>query len=166
MPARYLSTRFVLSIVVLNAEYLVSAMYCGSSRVVMLTWPRLQVMGEPAPGQPGHLLERPWFLEQVRGAWHDLQARLAPQLLDRLAVELDDHSVTCPDDQQGRLAYRAQVLAGEVGAATAGDDRRHRAGPPRGRDKRGGGARAGAQQPDPPAGRGPGSHHPVRPGRP
>src|SRR6201986_5452678 len=33
-----------------------------------LTGPRLQVLGEPALGQPGDLLQRPRFLEPVRRA--------------------------------------------------------------------------------------------------
>src|SRR5262249_51825664 len=107
-----------------------------------------QVTGEPVQGQPGDLLQRARLLEQVRGARNDLQPGLATQLLHGGAVELDDCRVELPDDEQGRLADRAQAAAGEVGAAAAGDDRGHRAGPGRGRDQRRRGAGARAEQPD------------------
>jgi len=81
------------------------------------------VADEPVPGQPGYLLKGAWSGEKVRGARDDLQACLARQLAQRFPVELDDHGVQCPDDQQGRLADRPQVRACEVGAATTRDDR-------------------------------------------
>src|SRR5258708_4450629 len=155
-----LRTRLVLSTAVLNEDP-VSAICRGSSWAAILTGPRLQVTGEPVPGQPGDLLKRPWFLDQGGGTWIDLQPRLPAQLLHRLAVELDDHRVESPDDEQGRLGYRAQVLAGEVGAAAAGDDRRHRAGPLGGRDQRRRGAGAGAEEPDRQARGGPVGGQPV-----
>jgi ABC-2 type transporter len=119
------------------------------------------VAGEPVPGQPGYLFKGAWFGEEVRGARDDLQACLARQLAQCFPVELDDHGVPCPGDQQGRLVDRPQVRACEVGAATAGDDRCYRAGPLGGRHQRGRGARAGAEQPDRQASRGPVVQHPV-----
>src|SRR5258708_1183678 len=162
--AMSLRTRVVLATAVLNGGP-VSAICRGSSGAAILTGPRLQVTGEPVPGQPGDLLKRPWFLEQVRGTWNDLQPRLTAQLLHRLAVELDDHRVESPDDEQGRLGYRAQVLAGEGGAAAAGDDRRHRAGPPGRRDNRRPGAGAAAEAPDRHARGGAGRNLKGRPGK-
>src|SRR5258707_9085038 len=155
-----LRTRLVLSTAVLNEDP-VSAICRGSSWAAILTAPRFQVTGEPVPGQPGALLERAWFFEQVRGIWNDLQPRLTAQLLHRLVVELDDHRVEFPDDEQGRLGYRAQVLAGEVWAAAAGDDCRHRAGPRGGCDKSRRGAGAGAEEPGRQARGGPVGGQPV-----
>jgi hypothetical protein len=107
------------------------------------------VPGEPIPGQPRDLLQGPRFLEQVRRAGHDLQARPARQFPQGAPVQLDDHRVPGSDDQQRRLADRAQGLAGEVRTAAAGDHRGHRGRPVRGRDQRGRRARAGAEQPGP-----------------
>ena len=119
-----------------------------------LTGPRLQVLGEPALGQPGDLLQRPGFLEQVRRACNDLQASLTAEFLHGLAVELDDHRVECSDDQQGGLADQTQVPVGEVGTASTADDRRHRARPGSGCYERGRGAGAGAEETDRDPGRG------------
>jgi hypothetical protein len=56
------------------------------------------------------------------------------------------------DDEQDRLAHPWDVLTGEVGTATAGDDRAHGGEPHRRGDKRGGHAGAGAKEPDAKAG--------------
>jgi len=70
---------------------------------VALTGPWLQVLGEPALGQPGDLLQRPGFFKQVRRACNDLETSSTAEFLHGLAVELDDHRVECSDDQQVAL---------------------------------------------------------------
>jgi hypothetical protein len=80
---------------------------------------------EPVPCQVGHLLQRSWFLEQVRCARNDHQSALAAQFPHGPAVEVDDEGVAFPDDQQGGLAHLAQARAREVGSAPAGDDGLH-----------------------------------------
>src|SRR5258708_34818092 len=100
----FLRTRLVLSTAVLNEDP-VSAICRGSSWAAILTAPRVQVTGEPVPGRPGDLLERAWFLEQVRGIWNDLQPRLTAQQLHRHVIELDDHRDETPHHAKVRLVY-------------------------------------------------------------
>src|SRR5260370_40939525 len=63
---------------------------CGAASRAALIGARLQVAGEPVPGQPGDQLKRAWFGEQAGGAYDDLQARPAPQLAPRLPIQLHD----------------------------------------------------------------------------
>ena len=75
-----------------------------------------------------------------------MTSRRASPLSLRSAFRLSSMTVVsrAPTISRAWLDYRAQVLAGQVGTAAAGNDRGDRAGPLRGRDQRGRGARAGA----------------------
>ena len=64
--------------------------------------------GEPVAGELRHAFERPWLLEQMRRAWHDLQGDLTAHLLDRLAVHLNHRHVEPAHDQQRRGRYLRQ----------------------------------------------------------
>jgi hypothetical protein len=84
----------------------------------------------------------------VRRACNDLQPLLAAEFLHGLAVDLDEHRVECSDNQQGGLADQTQVPIGEIGTASAADDRRHRARPGSSCYERGRGAGAGTEDPN------------------
>jgi hypothetical protein len=92
--------------------------------------------------------------------WDDLQARLAFQCTHCLAVELDNHRVPSPTISRTGWLTERRCSPGRSGRppreTTAATE------PGRGgRDKRGGGTRAAAEQPDPQASRGLILHRPV-----
>src|SRR3954451_11643119 len=65
----------------------------------------VQVTGEPVFCERGDLFEGARFLEEVRCARHDLEARLAAELRERLAVEFHDDVVAPTHDQEHRLVH-------------------------------------------------------------
>ena len=76
---------------------------------------------EPVARQHGYPLERTRLFEQMRRPWHDLNACLSAQRVERPPIELQDLWIVSAHDQQGRRGDAQQCVAGEIGAPAAGD---------------------------------------------
>ena len=73
----------------------------------------------PRRRKAADLLDRPWFLEEMRGAGHDFKLHGGRQMPHRVPIELDDRSVGPADDEQGRGLHVRQRVTGEIGPAAA-----------------------------------------------
>src|SRR5947209_8046688 len=85
---------------------------------------RVQVPFKPLRSQPGDLLQGAGFLEQMTGPGHDHELLAGgAQVIQSLAVQLDDREIAAADQEEGRRFDVWQSVAGEVRPAAARDDR-------------------------------------------
>jgi hypothetical protein len=82
----------------------------------------------------------------MRRSGHDIEAFLALQQTQRVAIEVENVMVQPSDNQQRRRLDMSKGLSGKVGAASARDDSSDRSWFVRRGDERRGGARAGPEQ--------------------
>jgi hypothetical protein len=80
---------------------------------------RPEVTNEPVTSEARDLLQRARFLEEMGCARHDLELHFARKELHGSAIELDDHRVIAPDDQQYRLVHQSEGLTREVRSTAA-----------------------------------------------
>src|SRR5690606_15279364 len=134
----------------------------AASRRAALGHPPAEVAPEPPGRQAGDLLQRARLLEEMGRAGHDDEFLLGAQRVVRLPVQADDDVVEPADDQERRRADLAERVAGQIGAAAAGDDRLDPRRLLRGGDERRRRAGARAEVPDRERGRLRVRAHPLR----
>src|SRR5260370_38723374 len=80
---------------------------------------RLQVLLKPLARQTGDLLECARLLEKVRGARNDLESLFHFEVLEGIAVHLDDGNVFAAHYQQSRSLHAIEYRDGEVPTSAA-----------------------------------------------
>src|SRR5438105_588159 len=95
-------------------------------------------------------LQRPWLLEQMARPRDDPELLLAPELGERLLVDLDHAPVVATDDEERGRADLGHGLAGEIRPATARDHGQHLPRTPRRREQGRSRTRARAEMADGP----------------
>jgi hypothetical protein len=78
-----------------------------------------KVKREEAAGKGSSLLQSPRLCEQMGCMRDDFHARLAPQLRQCHAVELEHFRVISTDDEQGWRVYLGERGASQIRAAAA-----------------------------------------------
>jgi hypothetical protein len=74
---------------------------------------------EPIGGQPGDLLQAPWFFEEMSGPRDDGQRFWAGQHIARLLVQLEHRFVVLSHDEQRWAFDAAQSVAGQIRPAAS-----------------------------------------------
>src|SRR5437879_181235 len=85
----------------------------GGATCSSATWLR-QISHEPIARETRHLFERSRLLEQMRGAWDDLEPPHCRHPFVRLLIHLDYRLVVAADDEQRRRFYVRQGGTGQV----------------------------------------------------
>ena len=84
-----------------------------------------EVPAKPIGRQAGDSFERAGFSKEVGRAGHDFQPLFAAKFRKRFLVQPDHRVIVSTHDEQRRCANARQRNARQVGAPTAGDDRRY-----------------------------------------
>ena len=82
-----------------------------------------QMILKPGDGRGGCQLQGARLFEKMGGAGNNLQALFGRQLRKRQAVQVQDHLIQCPDDEQGGRGDLVQTIHGQIGPAPPGDYR-------------------------------------------